>query len=260
MELIDRLDRANSAIFATSADTTPGGRVIRQEGLLLVIGTDPSPVIVNTILTEAPVVTRAAIERAVAVYTAVDHLPSLMTRDHLDEALTSDLKAHGWRLLIALPGMVRESPLPAELPPVGSVLHRVDSDADRERWIEGNIHGFAEDESDQSALRSAFQTLASLHGDHVTAWWMEVEGRGVASAATWLDPETRVAIVGWVGTDRAYRRRGLGRAVTLAAINSGFKMGAEVVALQASPMGLPVYEKLGFRTIAGYKVWLPPAD
>jgi GNAT superfamily N-acetyltransferase len=253
--LIERVDRANAAVFATSADTTPGGRVARQDGLLLVIGTDPSPVIVNTILIEAPAATRAAIERAVEVYRAVGHVPSLMTRDHLDDALATDLQAHGWRRLLGLPGMVLESPLPA-----GATLHPVATDADRERWIEGNLNGFAEDESEQSALRSAFQTLASLHGEDVTAWWIEVDGRGVASSATWLDRETGVGIVGWVGTDRAYRRRGLGRAVTLATINAGFTKGATVIALQASPMGLPVYEKLGFRTITGYKIWLPPGD
>ena len=41
------------------------------------------------------------------------------------------------------------------------------------------------------------------------------------------------------------------RAAVLAAINAGFDLGADVIALQASPMGLPVYQKLGFRTITG---------
>jgi len=255
---IRRLDRATVAAFAAMSRNTPNGRVVRRDGLVLAIGADPSPLVVNTILPEADLVAAGAVDRALETYREIRHVPSLMTRDHLDAGLVAALAGRGWRRLLALPAMVVDARLPDEPPPPGARLHRVATEADRLGWVNGNVRGFAEDEREATALRSAFQVLGSLHGDDVTAWWADVDGRPAASAAAWLDRASGMAVVGWVGTDVEHRRRGLGRFVTLAAVNAAFDLGATAVGLQASPMGLPVYERLGFGTIGGYAVWLPP--
>jgi GNAT superfamily N-acetyltransferase len=64
-------------------------------------------------------------------------------------------------------------------------------------------------------------------------------------------------LVGWVGTLPDFRRRGLGSLVTRAVTNEAFRRGARIVALQASPQGLPVYERMGYRTITAERVWIP---
>ena len=148
---------------------------------------------------------------------------------------------------------------PAEDPPGDVVIHPVTTERDRAAWVEGNLHGFAEADDERDAVRSAFGSVSSLADPPVVSVWAEFDGRGVASSMAYLDGDTGMAIVGWVGTDESYRRRGLGRAVTLATIHAAFDLGARTIGLQASPLGLPVYEKLGFRTITGYGVWLPPA-
>lgn len=51
----------------------------------------------------------------------------------------------------------------------------------------------------------------------------------------------------WVGTRPEWQRRGLGRAVTAAAIASGAARGARFTLLQATPQGAPVYAAMGFR-------------
>src|SRR5439155_12784157 len=92
-ELLEAMDRADEAFLAEMTRRTPGGQVRRQDGLLLAIGADPSPVIVNTILPIEPAVEPGGIERAVAVYTDVGHEVSIWTRDHVDAYLEPALAA-----------------------------------------------------------------------------------------------------------------------------------------------------------------------
>lgn len=53
------------------------------------------------------------------------------------------------------------------------------------------------------------------------------------------------------------RRRGVGTALTWAAVNAGRRWGCDSVVLQASEMGLPLYLKMGFRTVAPYATFKP---
>jgi hypothetical protein len=54
------------------------------------------------------------------------------------------------------------------------------------------------------------------------------------------------AYIVWVGTPQRAMRRGLGEAVTRAATVAGVEFGARWTALSASPMGAPVYRRMGF--------------
>lgn len=55
-----------------------------------------------------------------------------------------------------------------------------------------------------------------------------------------------------VGTLPAARRHGVGSALTWAAVDAGRAWGCDVVVLQASEMGLPIYAAMGFRTVVEY--------
>jgi GNAT superfamily N-acetyltransferase len=61
-----------------------------------------------------------------------------------------------------------------------------------------------------------------------------------------------------VGTRRAARRHGVGTALTWAAVAAGRAWGCDLVVLQASEMGLPIYEAMGFRTVVTYAVFDGP--
>jgi len=84
-------------------------------------------------------------------------------------------------------------------------------------------------------------------------------GQPVATALTFLS--SGVASLQWVGTIAAARQSGLGRVVTVWATNVAFDMGATSVTLQASPMGAPLYDKLGYETRYHYRdyvCWTAP--
>ncbi len=61
-----------------------------------------------------------------------------------------------------------------------------------------------------------------------------------------------VAGVYGVGTEPEARGRGVGTATTWAAVAAGSEWGCDTVVLQASQMGLSLYERMGFRTVVRY--------
>ena len=60
-----------------------------------------------------------------------------------------------------------------------------------------------------------------------------------------------------VGTLPQARRRGVGSAVTWAAVGAGQAWGCDTVVLQSSVMGLSMYPDMGFRTVAPYVTFAP---
>jgi hypothetical protein len=58
----------------------------------------------------------------------------------------------------------------------------------------------------------------------------------------------------------AARRRGYGAAMTARAVADGVVAGCDVAALQASEMGRPIYERLGFRTVVRYAAYVEAAQ
>lgn len=79
----------------------------------------------------------------------------------------------------------------------------------------------------------------------------------VASTAALIVSED-VAGVYNVATPEAFRRRGLGEATTRAAVAEGARRGCALTTLQASEMGYPVYERMGYRTAVHWRNFTGP--
>jgi GNAT superfamily N-acetyltransferase len=61
-----------------------------------------------------------------------------------------------------------------------------------------------------------------------------------------------------IATIESARRRGYGAAMTARVVADGVVAGCDVSALQASEMGRPIYERLGFRTVVRYAAYVDP--
>ena len=88
-----------------------------------------------------------------------------------------------------------------------------------------------------------------------------LNGRPVATALTYMSDG--VGALQWVGTVSEARSMHLGRAVTVWATNAAFDRGASSCSLQASPMGEPLYAKLGYESVYHYRefvCWQPPGS
>jgi GNAT superfamily N-acetyltransferase len=96
-----------------------------------------------------------------------------------------------------------------------------------------------------------------LLADGVEACLGYANNVAVACASVWM--AEGIGMVGWVGTLPAARSRGLGAAVTVWATNRAFALGADVAALQASSMGEPIYQRLGYEQAYSYRIVGRPA-
>jgi ribosomal protein S18 acetylase RimI-like enzyme len=81
---------------------------------------------------------------------------------------------------------------------------------------------------------------------------------GTPTACSNLLVHGHIASINVIGTLEAYRGRGFGAAITQAAVNGGAEAGCKIAVLQASELGQPVYERMGFRTVTTYKTYLRP--
>jgi GNAT superfamily N-acetyltransferase len=153
--------------------------------------------------------------------------------------------------------------LPGKLPVLeGVTIERVHDRAGAAQWARTVSLGFgAPTPEDAEPLvacvtRGAFDD--AFDDDAVASYYLaRLDGEPVASAGLAL--AAGIAGVFAVATFPLARRRGLGAAVTLAALLDARARGYAVGVLQASEMGYPVYKRLGFTEQFRYHnyVWRP---
>jgi ribosomal protein S18 acetylase RimI-like enzyme len=132
------------------------------------------------------------------------------------------------------------------------------------------------DVEDPDSLRHAAEITAAVFGipDGVAEAWGETIGRygmgprhrwflgflhGRPVSASLLVLHERVAGIYNVATMESARGRGIGTAMTREAMVFARNAGRRVAILEASGMGLPLYQKLGFRKVCEFRLftWAP---
>jgi GNAT superfamily N-acetyltransferase len=256
--LLAAVDANMRATYAADFTTTRDGFVIDGGGLLCCGTPHAGPVQNMAIVAGAP---DAATVRAVTthVFGAGAARCTVWTRGHADGLLERALAADRWFELTRVPGMVLyEADAVVPPRPAGAELHEVVDERGRAAYaaVAGAAWSLYGDAPAQTAAH--FPSLASLRGpDRVAfvAWEAEVP---VSCATSYLTGDD-VAGIGWVATVPAAQGRGWGAAITWAAAHEAFRRGARLVNLQASPMGAPVYRRMGFATVTDYGVHVRPA-
>ena len=131
---------------------------------------------------------------------------------------------------------------PVEAPP-GVTTRTVDDDpaALREAFRIALVTNGLPEEATEPVAR-AYESFRPSTG--ARTYLATVDDTPAAASSLWC--AAGVAGLYNVGTLPAFRGRGLGRAVSLAAMADGRDLGYRVGVLQASAMGEPVYAKIGF--------------
>jgi ribosomal protein S18 acetylase RimI-like enzyme len=232
----------------------PGARIDAGPGWFFGAGRSAHPVISNVALrVDDDLAPTEFLASAGAFFGGLGRGYAVWLRGEVaaDRGLADAARSAGLVQVFEMPEMVLGRRAEGRPPPPGVELHRV---------------GSAEDAADYwRVAKAAYASVGfppeifSFYDDHrgfgsenVAAFLARLDDRPVGIAMTIVSHG--VAGIYWVGSAEEARGRGLGWAVTAAAVDAGFEMGAEVASLQASPMGEPLYRRMGFETIFSYRL------
>jgi GNAT superfamily N-acetyltransferase len=257
--LLALMDRNMQEMYREMTRATSGGFVVERGGLVMV-GAPLGTIVTNMAIVAAPTDVDTIRRETTRVYAAAGLPFSLHTRAHADTALEATLEASGFREINATPGMVLEPgdrqgerrASPREL-----AVDAVATDGDRRAYAEVMAEAYAIYGTPRDSTRAFFERLDAVTGPTTQAYLGRVDGRAVAGAMLYLSHG--IAGVGWVGTRPERFGRGYGSALTWYVVDEGFRRGAPLVNLQASPMGGPVYRRMGFSTPTHYRMFIDVA-
>src|SRR5947208_1324076 len=153
----------------------------------------------------------------------------------------------------AMPCLCPGAGLPAP-PPPEATIRPVTDDAGRAGYARVMTRAFAVYGAPEASTAEHFASLAGVVGPTTQAYLAYRDGRALAGAMLYM--AHGVGGIGWVGTLPEEFGRGYGRAVTWAVIAEGLRRGARFMSLQASPMGEPMYRRMGFTTPTHYRWFL----
>ena len=228
-----------------------GGVVHDEDGLVLFAGGHPLPVLANGAMrTRSRLAAGDVLTRTREFFAAHGRGFTVLIRAHADADLAAAATDAGLIALGDMPAMVLERRLPDATPPPGVELRRVTTDDDVAAY--GAVMGaaYATYGMPTDVLPGMLNSLATLCAPHIVAFIAWLDGPPAAGAMTVVTHG--VAGVYWVGTTPEARGRGLAELCTRAAGNAGFDLGGRIASLQASPMGEPVYRRMGYVEVTRY--------
>jgi hypothetical protein len=228
-----------------------GGVVHDEDGVLYFTGGHPLPVLLNGVMrTDGRLPAEELLARAREFFHAAGRGYSVFVRAHADEDLSAAATAAGLVDFRDAPGMVLDRRIEDREAPAGIILRRVETAADAADYARVMGPAFATLGMPPDVASQIFARTEALKAPHIVAFLASQSGVPVAGAMTIVTHG--VAGVYWVGTTPEARGRGLAELCTRVAGNAGFDVGARIAALQASPMGEPVYLRMGYVEVTRY--------
>jgi GNAT superfamily N-acetyltransferase len=235
----------------------PRGAIDERDGALLFATGTTMPVLSQGALRmDARVPGPELIERAEAWFHQRQRGYTVWVRqiDGVDDDVAAAAEAAGLVTFGDGPEMVCRQRLDDRPPPEGAELRWVDDRAGVADFVAVNEAAYATYGMPPGVLTDTIVDTDRFLAPHVHTVVAYLAGEPVAAAQTVLSHG--IAGVYWVGTVEAARGRGLGEAVTRAVTNRAFDLGAAVNTLQASPMGEPIYTRMGYETIFRHRTFV----
>ncbi|WP_405072293.1 GNAT family N-acetyltransferase [Kribbella sp. NBC_01510] len=174
---------------------------------------------------------------------------------HRDYDLAAQARTEGLLLQSTALGMALHTPPPAPAVPRDTELLQVMDRSGVDEFVAVHRSVFRDGGRYVGAV-DHFASPGALLTPNVAAVVARVNGTPVSCAM--VIHSGRAAGIYWVATTAAARNRGLGTLVTGAVARMGFEYGADIVVLQATELGAPVYRRMGFVPFTDYQRFLVP--
>lgn len=251
-----RLEHDNMIEALSLAGAVTPGALARRDGGVALISTRLPILLFNQVIVESGGASEAAIADAVGVARSRDAGFVVNLRVGDDDRWLSLMGRLGLEPLSPepwMPGMALH-PVIASTVPVGAghEIRRVVDASGLEDHVVTAAAGF---EMPESILRGVVGP-AIVSDPRATFYVGYADGVPVTTGMGFRTGRT-IGIYN-VSTIASHRRRGYGAAMTARIADDGLASGCDVAILQASDMGYPVYERLGYRTVVRYMGYVEP--
>ena len=241
----EQADRAAGGLHAhwrTQCSYVAGGEVAERDGLL-VTATNLADETLNVAFVTRPMAAPAAtLDWFEDWFRGRGLRPGIELRSGHHPDVERLLAARGYTVVVRRPAMaLHPVTVPDEPPPRGVTIERVTDEAGLAafRAVQAEVFEMT------AEVTAAFLPRAAAETPGIVLLLARHDGVPCATSAVTFS-EHGAGIVG-VATPAAYRRRGIGRAVTVAALRAC--AGADLAWLYPSEMAKPLYAALGFATL-----------
>lgn len=230
------------------------GRFEERAGMVLHATATAFPVTCNGVARLDPdLPADELLDDADAIFSAMGRGYTLQVEDPTgrDADLVAAAEQRGLLELSRAPAMVRSRPFDALGAAPGVELRWVGVDATVEDFVHVADTSYQSLGMPAGVIVEMCSTSARMVAPHLHSVVAHLDGQPVATAQVLLG--RGVAGVYYVGVLPEARGRGLAELVTHAVTQVAFELGAPLVVLQATPMGEPVYRKMGFEQFQTYR-------
>lgn len=217
------------------------------DGLLAIAGSTrfPGPYRNLVVRLDASLSPAELMRRATAFFAPLERRFSVVARGRYDADLEAHLASSGHELRSESPCLLIDRPVPVRPTDARVRIERLSTLAHVRAAVEVSALAFETLGLPPEEARSMLARAERWLEPAIAGFVAFVDEQPAAMALTLFS--AGAAGVYWVATLPAARGRGLGEVCTALATNAGFERGAPVVTLQASPMGLPIYTRMGYR-------------
>jgi GNAT superfamily N-acetyltransferase len=236
----------DSALWSDAGAVEEGGGVLSHAS-----GTEFPFVFNGAYRTDPAVAPADVLARADAFFG--DRGYTLVTHPHRDEDLHAHAEAEGLWAFGTSPEMVCRQRLADAERTDGIVLRRATDEEGIADFVAVGSAAYPSLGMPDTAMGEAIDRLDRVLEPHIAVVVAYDGDQPVAAAQALLSHG--IAGVYWVGTLEAARGNGLGEAVCRWVTNWAFDQGAAAQTLQASTMGEPIYNRMGYETIYRYTSW-----
>jgi ribosomal protein S18 acetylase RimI-like enzyme len=258
MDTNDHAGRENENLLAWLRVCVSGvpDAVISERRGIAVIASGLPYTLFNRVLVSRPDASPEELAAAVTTMRERGAPFNVSLRRRTDDAFVGSVLDAGLELEseLPLPGMaLAPIPPPTEDPP-GFEIRRVTDAGGVERHIDALVVGYGL----SRGFVEPIMTPAMLGDNDLAIYVGLVDGEPLVSGFGVRTGRT-IGVYN-IATAPAVRGRGYGAAMTARIATDGAAVGCDLAILQASTMGFPIYERMGYRTVTEYDEYGEPEE